>query len=80
MVIPLISGQFESQEAIDLLTQIIDVKIKFHENKINNDASEEDIKYRESKIIQLQRTRVEINSGALSGKRHLRVSATAAIE
>jgi hypothetical protein len=62
MIITPISRQFESQEGITLLTQIIDMKIKFHESKIQDDATEEDIKYRESKIIQLQRTRNEITN------------------
>lgn len=50
----LIQGQFTAQEALDIITQMINVKIKFHENKINNSHAEEDIKMREKRIKQLQ--------------------------
>lgn len=52
--INLINGEFNKQDTIDLITQMIHVKIKYHENKIINNHSEEDIKYRESKIKILQ--------------------------
>ena len=54
MNIQLIQGQFSTQDAIDIITQMINVKIKFHENKIDNADSEEDIKMREKRIKQLQ--------------------------
>jgi len=54
MNLPLIQGQFSAQEAIDIITQMINVKIKFHESKINNAHNEEDIKMREQRIKQLQ--------------------------
>jgi hypothetical protein len=55
MIIQLINGHFTAQEAIEILTQMIHVKIKFHENKIHKTANEEDIKFRENKIKQLQK-------------------------
>ena len=54
MDIQLIQGQFNAQDAIDILTQLLEVKIKFHENKINNDLSEEATKMREKRIKSLQ--------------------------
>ncbi len=54
MNLQLIQGQFSSQDAIDILTQMVNVKIKFHENKITNGHAEEDIKMREKRIKQLQ--------------------------
>lgn len=54
MNIQLIQGQFSAQDAIDIITQMINVKIKFHESKINNAHNEEDIKMRERRIKQLQ--------------------------
>ena len=54
MNIQLIQGQFSTQEAIDIITQMIQVKIKFHENKINNTHGEEAIKMREKRIKDLQ--------------------------
>ena len=57
MEIQLLSGVFTINEAENLLTEIIKVKIAFHEAKINTiHMSEEDIKYSESKIIKLQET------------------------
>jgi hypothetical protein len=46
MKIKLISGHFNSQEALQLLTEMIHVKIRFHEGKINHHSNEEDIKMR----------------------------------
>lgn len=60
MNIQLIEGQFNKKEALDLITQMIHVKIKYHENKINNNSSEEDVKYRETKIKNLQKELFEL--------------------
>jgi len=54
MNLQLTQGQFSAQEAIDIITQMINVKIKFHESKTNNSHNEEDIKMREQRIKQLQ--------------------------
>ncbi len=43
MNIQLIQGEFNSNDALELITQLIHVKIKYHENKINANATEEDI-------------------------------------
>jgi hypothetical protein len=55
MKIQLIQGHFSMQEAIDIVTRMIHVKIKFHEDKIEEDSNEETIKMRETRIKQLQR-------------------------
>ena len=60
MNIQLIEGQFNTKEALNLITQMIHVKIKYHENKINNNSSEEDVKYRETKIKNLQKELFEL--------------------
>jgi hypothetical protein len=54
MEIKLVTGSFEQREALDLITRLIDVKIRFHEERIRKSDQEEDIKQRESKIIRLQ--------------------------
>ena len=54
MKIEFIDGQFNAQDAVSILTQMIQIKIKFHENKINKNSSEEDIKFSETKIKRLQ--------------------------
>jgi len=50
----LLQGSFEAQDAIMLLKDLVQVKIKFHENKIANSNQIEDIKFREAKIKRLQ--------------------------
>ena len=55
MKIQLIQGKFEAQEALELVSKLIHAKIKFHESRITNACSEEDIKMRESKIKFLQK-------------------------
>lgn len=53
--IQLFDGSFEQQEALDLLTQMVQVKIRYHENKISSLSNEEDIKMRENRIKLLQK-------------------------
>lgn len=60
MNIQLIQGHFSSKDAIDIITQMIHVKVKFHENKISNTSNEEDIKFCETKIKRLQKDLSEI--------------------
>jgi hypothetical protein len=56
----LISGHFSSQDALQLLTEMIHVKIRFHEGKINHQLNEEDIKMREKRIQALQKDLFDI--------------------
>lgn len=62
MKIQLINGQFSSDEIIDIVSKMIQVKINFHEQKISNSDAEEDIKQREKKIKILQENLQEIKS------------------
>lgn len=68
MNIQLIEGEFKSNDALELITQMIHIKIRFHENKISKSETEEDIKERESKIKSLQKNLFELrnNIGATS--------------
>lgn len=50
----LIQGSFEKEEALDLITELVQVKIRYHENKIGRSENEEDIERREGRIRQLQ--------------------------
>jgi len=50
----LIQGHFNTTEAADIISKLVEVKIKFHENKITNTSNEEDIKMQESRIKELQ--------------------------
>lgn len=54
MNIKLIDGQFQNQDALDIISSMIGIKIRFHEGKIQNSSNEEDIKMRENKIKFLQ--------------------------
>ena len=55
MNIQLIKGHFHTPEAIELITEMVQVKIKFLERKINLTHTEEDIKMRENRIRELQK-------------------------
>jgi cob(I)alamin adenosyltransferase len=54
MELHLIDGSFACADAIDLVTQLYEVKIKYHTDKIAGSHNEEDIKMREQKIKLLQ--------------------------
>ena len=66
MNIQLIEGQFNAHDAIELITQMVYVKVNHHEKKINNSLNEEDIKFWEKKIATLQNDLVEIRKHAAS--------------
>jgi len=68
MNLPLIKGRFSKAEAIDLLSQMMLVKIRYYENKIDKDLSEEDIKMRENLIKQIQKDYFRARQAILSGK------------
>lgn len=54
MEINLINGSFTKNDAMHLINQLMHVKLKFHEDKINNHENLDDIKSREKRIIQIQ--------------------------
>ena len=60
MKVQIIQGNFDAKDALDILTKMIHVKIKFQEDKINNASGEEEIKMRENRIIKLQRDLFDI--------------------
>jgi hypothetical protein len=62
MNIQLIQGNFSAKDALEIITQMIHVKIKFHENKISHNSNEEDIKVRETKIKRLQKDLYDIRN------------------
>ncbi len=55
----LLEGVFSRQEALDLLSQLVEVKIRFHEGQMKNLTEVEDLKMREKRIQALQS---ELNS------------------
>ncbi len=62
MNVQLIQGNFSAKDALEIITQMIHIKIKFHESKISNHSNEEDIKIRETKIKRLQKDLYDIKN------------------
>lgn len=60
MNLQLINGTFSREEALELLNQMVHIKIKFHESKIEKSHNEEDIKMRERRIKQIQKDFYEV--------------------
>lgn len=60
MEIKLIEGHYNSADALNIITEIIHIKIRFHESKISVQCTEEDIKFRERRIKQLQKDLFEL--------------------
>lgn len=56
----LIDGEFSSSDALQVITRLFEVKIRYHEEQIGRSAQEEDIKMRERKIRQLQQNLADI--------------------
>lgn len=80
MKIQLIQGKFSSKDAMELITNMVHTKIKYHESKIVNNTSEEDIKSRESKIKQLQKELSELREAIHSSKKNLTLEGLINIE
>ena len=79
MNIKLIQGEFSANDAIELIAQMIQVKIKYHENKIDNRSNEEDIKSFEVKIKQLQKELFDLRQNYNSNK-NLKIEAIIKVE
>ena len=54
MNVQLVSGEFSKSETLNMVTQMFEMRIKFHEDKILSSHNEEDVKMREKKIKFLQ--------------------------
>jgi peptidoglycan hydrolase CwlO-like protein len=80
MDIQLIQGEFNPKDALELLTQMIHIKIKYHENKIVNNSTEEDIKSRESKIKKLQKELYELRENINSKNKSYLIEGTIKID
>ena len=76
MIIQLMQGQFKPTEAVEIISQMINIKIKYQESKITASCSEEDIKNRESKIIRLQKELNDAKNSILSKNEELKIDAS----
>ena len=61
MKIEFINDDFEPKEALDIITKLIHVNIKFHLDKINVSSNKIDIKMHEIRINRLQKHLFDIN-------------------
>lgn len=80
MDIQLIKGEFNPNDALELITKMIEVKIKFHESKINTIHQEEDIKIREKKIKNLQNSLNEIRDFLNSKENTISINSSIQVE
>lgn len=76
MEIHLIDGQFSATDAIAIITQLTEVKIKYHENKIKSSHNEEDIKMRERKIKKLQQELADSREYIQKQTRNITINST----
>ena len=80
MNLQLIQGQFIPNDALEVITKMIHIKIKYHENKISDLSNEEDIKNREAKIKRLQKELFEVRDEILAKKGKINIEATINID
>lgn len=80
MQIQLIQGEFNVKDALELMTQMIHLKIRFHENKISQSNHEEDIKFREAKIKRLQKELYELKENLDKNSKKIKVQGTIQID
>lgn len=71
----LVYGRFDKLQAEQLITNLVDVKIEFHRDKINSLQNEEDIKSSEKRIIELQKYRHELLQSVRSSNGMIDISA-----
>jgi hypothetical protein len=75
MQIQLIQGEFNSREALELMSKMIQTKIASHEYKISSHLNEEDIKYRETKIKFLQNELMQVRSALINANKYVVMNA-----
>ncbi len=80
MNIQLIQGEFSVMDAVDIISQMIQTKIKYHENKIEKLSNEEDIKAREEKIKQLQKEQYKLKKIMLAKSGSIKIDTVIRIE
>lgn len=76
MKIQLIEGAFDAKDALEILTKMIHVKIKFQEDKINECSNEEDINMRETRIKRLQKSLFNIRQHIETQEGQIKIEST----
>lgn len=74
MDISLISGLYNQKDTVELITQLVHIKIKFLESKFDDNDQEEDIKMHEKKIISLQKSLYDLRHLNKSNKEKLSIN------
>jgi hypothetical protein len=80
MQLQLIKGEFNANDALTLVTQMVQLKIQFHVNQINIQSNEEDIKRREGKIKQLLKALFDLRNSIQNQPKNLKIEAFINIE
>ncbi len=80
MKISLIKGAFEAEDMLNIITQMVHVKIKYHEDQIKFDDSEEQIKMREKRIVELQRDLFDLRKKLIYHNKQVHVDAEIKVE
>lgn len=75
MTIQELNGTLNANDAAELLALMVQLKIKCHEQSINSQSNEEDIKTREENIKQLQNTLFEFRKSIHSNNNTVKVEA-----
>lgn len=75
----IIDGVFSRQEAIDILTDMVRLKIRFHERRIENSSHIEDISHREARIRELQSELQEARERILAGDMNVSMGGSVSI-
>lgn len=75
MNIQLIDGEFSQTDALGIISEMIQVKIKYHERRIGKHSNEEDVKYIESKIKKLQNDLHEVRTQFSNANDKLKINA-----
>ena len=71
MNIQLIEGRFNSGDALKMITEIIHVNIRFHENKIKEQVTEKEMKTHINQIQELQKKLFEVGDLIKYGESNL---------
>ncbi len=73
MNIELIKEEFNTSDAIEIIVQMVHLKIRHQENKINSNSTDEEIKSSEVKIIRLHKELFEFQKSINSKKGKLKI-------
>ena len=73
MIIQLMQGEYSPADTLDLITQMIHVKIKYHEKKMLKQNNETNIKMQENIIRQLQKDLFELRNSIEKNSKNISI-------